>query len=253
MKTYAFGATRLTIEASGPAQRELERRLAGFTTEPDSAAAHVEIRPTPPEPSGDGLLLEESSFSVEYSPERASIWYQEPTPNASETPAHVGVLHVLSLAAIDSGQLLVHASAVREGRNAWVFVGPSGAGKSTLASWYPPSDVLNDDFVLLEPGSELSVHSQPFFGKTMADRLGTALSARVRSVFTLHHNTLALRVLAPQERFIALMDAVALPKQAGTHRARALELAEQCIASSWSELSFSLEPERTRAFLKTLP
>lgn len=203
---------------------------------------------------GPGLLIREHTFALLHQEEETIVYYTEWKEGESEIPAQVGFLHALSLIAIESGLLLVHASAVRSGPVAWVFMGPSGAGKSTLASWFPHADVINDDFILLDAEEPPRVHSQPLFGKTMWDRRGQALSSPVYRLFTLRHgNETGLRNLPESECFLRLMACAGVPETATEHRAKAFVIAHSISAAVQSaELLFPYDREETLGFLDSL-
>jgi len=71
---------------------------------------------------------------------------------------------VYALLAYEAGGLLLHAAAVVQGERAGVFIGRSGSGKSTVARLAQGNRVLNDDMVILIPGSKRwTVHATPFW------------------------------------------------------------------------------------------
>ena len=71
---------------------------------------------------------------------------------------------VYALLAYEAGGLLLHAAAVVQGERACVFIGRSGSGKSTVARLARGNRVLNDDMVILIPGSKRwTVYATPFW------------------------------------------------------------------------------------------
>lgn len=69
------------------------------------------------------------------------------------------------------GRLFLHASAVVQEGEAYLFAGPSGTGKSThTALWrqlFPKSFILNDDKPVIWPREDgIMVYGTPFAGKT---------------------------------------------------------------------------------------
>lgn len=79
-----------------------------------------------------------------------SIWGRAEAGVPWETLRHLLLDLVLPAAVGQSGRAVLHASAVRLGERAAVFVGPSGFGKSTLAASFGREGIcLADDSVLL--------------------------------------------------------------------------------------------------------
>ncbi len=205
------------------------------------------------QPVDGELHIHEPTFALAYRPGHARVHYLDQAPGAPEVPLNVSFMHALSLHAIDHDALLTHAAAVLLKGKALVFVGRSGAGKSTLASWFPPEDVLNDDFVLLHrdaSGAPL-VSSQPFFGKSMARRIGTPLSGAAKALFVLRHAPKArIEPSTPATALSTIMASVAIPAVAQEHRKRTLGLTEPWLAARWLELEFPCDREATLATLR---
>ena len=85
----------------------------------------------------------------------------DPQPSATDAVLQQGLLGLtLTILLRQRGWLALHASAIRVGRAAVLFVGPKGAGKSTTAVAFAAAghQILTDDIAALrraEPGYEL--------------------------------------------------------------------------------------------------
>lgn len=203
-------------------------------------------------PAEGGLHIQEPTFALTYLPGRARLHYREQAPGAPEVPLNVGFMHALSLHAIDHDALLTHAAAVRSNGRGLVFVGRSGAGKSTLASWFPPEDILNDDYVLLIRTSDgkRTVSSQPLFGSSMLDRVGRPLSIEVEALYCLSHaKQPRVQPLSAGKALPVLMASVAVPSSATGHQERAFRQASDWALGPWHHLAFPLHAEQTIASL----
>jgi hypothetical protein len=90
---------------------------------------------------------------------------------------------VCALLAFEAGGVLFHAAAVLHAGRAYAFFGHSGSGKSTVARLSAPDVVLNDDLVLLMPGSGWQVHATPFWNQFQGQN--PAPPARLAGLFRL--------------------------------------------------------------------
>ncbi|MEM6730526.1 MAG: hypothetical protein AAF658_03170 [Myxococcota bacterium] len=258
MKTLPvqIGPLQLELELDEPCRRTFERCMDGFvSTETLSSRRHVTLisalsyrqQAGPP-------TVAEQSFRLYHHATHSTVVYEPREEHATENPATVGFLHALSLLALEHDSLLVHASAVVDQGHAWVFLGRSGAGKSTIASFFPPTDVLNDDFVLLSAGPEARVYSQPFFGKSMSERTTRFREAPIRAAVTLSHGVHpADHPLNKRALLLALMNSAGLPRTAQQFQGAALERAARLTeALSGIALTFPRAQEPTREYLTTL-
>jgi len=80
---------------------------------------------------------------------------------------------IYAVAAYENGGLLFHAAGIVKGEQAYLFFGHSGAGKTTAARLSKRYLVLNDDLLLLLPGSPdsqdpwvWSAYATPFWNPT---------------------------------------------------------------------------------------
>ncbi|MGD9910617.1 MAG: hypothetical protein AB7U79_08475 [Candidatus Izemoplasmatales bacterium] len=76
--------------------------------------------------------------------------------------------------ALKEGFIILHASAVKQGEEVYLFSSPSGGGKSTMAELflkeYPESTILNDDKpIIKQRGNEFYVYGTPWSGKTQTN------------------------------------------------------------------------------------
>ncbi|HZY45829.1 MAG TPA: hypothetical protein VFF70_13905 [Anaerolineae bacterium] len=73
---------------------------------------------------------------------------------------------VYALLAFRSGGLMLHAAGIVRSGRAYLFFGPSGSGKTTTVKYSPDHLVLNDDLVILMPGSaQWEVFATPFWNE----------------------------------------------------------------------------------------
>jgi hypothetical protein len=104
---------------------------------------------------------------------------------------HLDLLLVASFLARQGGMLL-HATAIRDDGQGFVFSGPSGAGKSTLAGLWRVdgrAQVLNHDLVALRRGPDggLAVYGTPWWTEDPA--LCSPLGAPLRAIYFIEHGT----------------------------------------------------------------
>jgi hypothetical protein len=106
-----------------------------------------------------------------------------------------------TLALVEEGALLVHASCLVRDERAYLFCGPSGSGKTTVARLSPEAIVLTDELpVLRTVDGRVIAHGTPFWGELAygaEDR-----SAPLVGIYFLHHDT--RHAVAPLERRPAL-------------------------------------------------
>lgn len=71
-----------------------------------------------------------------------------------------------SLVVTSGGGLMLHASAVSNGKQGSVFFGPSGAGKTTIARLSEGRTILTDELAIIRPhDGGYHVHGTPFWGE----------------------------------------------------------------------------------------
>lgn len=113
---------------------------------------------------GGNCRLVAPGFSGTIEPDRRSARLSA-HPQASVGDLSVFVRTCVAVEAFVRGGLLFHAAGVvRQGRGHGLF-GPSGSGKTTAARLSPNDLILNDDLVLIMPGSpEWQLWGTPFGG-----------------------------------------------------------------------------------------
>ncbi|MDO9087392.1 MAG: hypothetical protein Q7U53_14380 [Anaerolineaceae bacterium] len=74
---------------------------------------------------------------------------------------------VTAIRIFNLGGLLVHAAGLERNNQGYLFTGPSGAGKTTVCRVSTDCNILNDDMVILYPGSSSWIISAtPFWNPT---------------------------------------------------------------------------------------
>lgn len=202
----------------------------------------------PAEDPDAALHIAEPSFALNYIPggESSVTSVIDREGRFVEDPLLTGLLHYVSLACIDHGALLVHAGAVVVGDRAVVFPGRSGAGKSTLAGMFPPEEVLNDEFVIVET-EPARCASTPFYGTSMPDRRGRWALLPVVSFLQLSHGSPArlTDLVDPVSATGELMVSVVVPESAQQWQLTAFDLGVSLTPCRWSNLRFPLNPRQT--------
>lgn len=128
------------------------------------------------------------------------------------TPAWGNVLRCLYFHGfLPRGGLLLHASGVVRGGEAYVFPGPSGSGKTTIVNHSSEGRILSDEVILVrlptDDGGPLIASGTPFFGDW--GRPGEKIAAPVKGFyFPSHALENRLIPLSPREVLKRLLPCV---------------------------------------------
>lgn len=101
------------------------------------------------------------SLSLDLEKRRGKVWLSQ--PRQWQNVLRIVYFHLL----LEGQGLLLHASALAESGQAFVFPGPSGAGKTSIVQQSPGRLVLTDEIAAVEAagnGHPPLAHGTPFFG-----------------------------------------------------------------------------------------
>src|SRR5262245_36982732 len=146
---------------------------------------------------------------------------------------------------METGGVLLHASAVVDGRRAWVCCGPSGRGKQTIAGLAGARPVLNDEPVARGAGPRgWEACATPFYGSGGPAMARVNERAPLRGLCFLRKAThFAHRRLSGSEAVARAFPEVMLPKRDGRVTERLLAtLAALAEAVPVWELTFAPAP-----------
>jgi len=146
---------------------------------------------------------------------------------------------------METGGVLLHASAVVDRARAWVFSGPSGSGKTTIASLAGDRPVLNDETIALRPGPRgWEACATPFYGSGGPAMAPVNERAPLRGLcFLRKADHFAHRRLSCSEAVARAFPEVMLPKRDGRVTERLLStLAALAEAVPAWELTFAPAP-----------
>lgn len=195
MTRYRIGpvTAQLSVEESSP---ELLRWAREFhagreTTSPPDITIHLAraperfVGPHPPTTTRMGA----NGFELAYTGWRAHLNINGPAAHCAarlsyDTDSTRGPRRIAAImrAAVGRhllvhGGLSLHAAAMIQGGQGWLFVGERGAGKTTIVRHHPGDRVLGDDHALLVPASTGAGYGYAVHGTPYAGREGTPCQA----------------------------------------------------------------------------
>lgn len=142
-----------------------------------------------------------------------------------------------------SGGLLLHASSVVIGKEAYVFPGPSGAGKTTLSRLLGP-DILNDEIVAMARfGKKMYVWGTPFWGEMGTGPYHPQPYELAGFYFPIKRKRLSIHALELRESIPKLLRTVCHFGKDKRDAAQLLGLAfDYCTGAKTFELKFPKDP-----------
>ncbi len=159
----------------------LQKRYAGFLIPSEAGVKPLQITLFPPHSQTrttenkvpvfhpDGVIFSPPGWEGQFTYSEQTGWVR-PTSSFILEEIDYFLRVVCAVEAFRSGGLLFHAAGILRGiphPQAYVFFGHSGAGKTTISRLAGKENVLNDDLVLIQPGSSgWTVYSTPFFNPT---------------------------------------------------------------------------------------
>lgn len=148
-----------------------------------------------------------------------------------------------SLALVEAGGLLVHASSLmREGKG-YLFCGPSGSGKTTVARLSPDATLLTDEIsIVMVSDAHAFCYGTPFWGELA--RGGEHRSAPLVGIYFLHKaGRHAVEALRPRQSLERLLPNVLFFAREAELTARLLRISADLIeAVPCFDLSFRPDP-----------
>lgn len=222
-------ATGPIAECGGEEVYEPDHAGIGFITSrvvSRSATGEVSIYFKHPAEAGARLCL---NLSPEF--DRAEILFAPANDDCDPYFLTHSLMIAYMLAALATGTLMFHSSAVIHGGRAYLFQGRSGTGKSTHSRMWlenvDGTELLNDDnpLVALSPAGTAIAYGSPWSGKTNCYRAVTAPVAAFVRIVRAERNHLV--PLSPLRAYASLtasaLSAPFLPATLRTLRHRTLE------------------------------
>jgi len=196
--TVAIGGLRTAILTSdAEVAAVVETRYKRFLS-PGTPDWRIEMtaRPATSPPSPEDLEVRQDGGRRQFSVRRPDFTGRldlgERRGHVALVPGEIAIESFLriayTLALLDEGALLVHASCLVRDEKAYLFCGPSGSGKTTVARLSTDAIVLTDELpVLRVTTGRVIAHGTPFWGELAygaEDR-----SAPLVGIYFLHHDT----------------------------------------------------------------
>jgi hypothetical protein len=196
--TIAIGGLRTSILTSdAEVAAAVQARYKSFLS-PGVPDWRIEMtaRPAAAPPSPEELEVRQHGGPRRFSMRRpdftGSVDLGERRGHVALVPGEIAIESFLriayTLALVDEGALLVHASCLVRDEKAYLFCGPSGSGKTTVARLSTDAIVLTDELPVLRTAhGRVTAHGTPFWGELAygaEDR-----SAPLVGIYFLHHGT----------------------------------------------------------------